>query len=214
MPALPQSLGFDIANDDLIKIGLAVLCGGLLGVERQYKNKTAGFRTIIVICLGATIFTMVAQRFNGIGSMNIVTGVGFIGAGVIFKDNIEVSGLTTAAVIWISAAIGMALGSGNYMMGMVSTLVTLIVLIMFSMLEKHIDKVHKDKLFLFEFTNADMENLDRLKRLIESHDLSYQTVQVAKKDGCLHTAIWITGHRDTIRLLDEELLKMPEVKSF
>jgi putative Mg2+ transporter-C (MgtC) family protein len=146
--------------------------------------------------------------------MNIVTGVGFIGAGVIFKDNIEVSGLTTAAVIWVSAAIGMALGSGNYMLGIVSTLLTLVVLVMFSLLEKHIDKVHKDKLFLFEFTNADMENLDRLKQLIELHHLTYQTVQVSKKDGCLHSAVWITGHRENITKLDEILLKMPEVKSF
>jgi putative Mg2+ transporter-C (MgtC) family protein len=211
---LQQSLGFDIATDDLIKVGLAVLCGGLLGVERQYKNKTAGFRTIIVICLGATIFTMVAQRYGGIGSMNIVTGVGFIGAGVIFKDDIGVTGLTTAAVIWVSAAIGMALGSGNYTLGLVSTIVTLVVLILFNMLEGYIDKVHKDKLFVFEFTNADLENLSRIKRVIESHRLSFQTVEVSKKDGCLQVAIWVTGHKDNIYILDEQLLNMPEVKSF
>src|SRR5882724_1943169 len=107
---------FHITDPDLIKIGVAVLCGGLLGLERQYKNKTAGFRTIILICLGSAIFTMVAQHAGQVANLNIVTGVGFIGAGVIFKDNISVSGLTTAAVIWISAAIGMADGSGNYMM--------------------------------------------------------------------------------------------------
>src|SRR5271166_1611856 len=103
-------------NPDLIKIGMAVLCGGLLGLERQYKNKTAGFRTIILICLGSTIFTMVAQHAGQVANLNIVTGVGFIGAGVIFKDNIEVTGLTTAAVIWVSAAIGMGIGSGNYLL--------------------------------------------------------------------------------------------------
>src|ERR1700736_2801153 len=103
-----------ITNPDLIKIAIAVLCGGLLGLERQYKNKTAGFRTIILICLGSALFTMVAQHGGQVANLNIVTGVGFIGAGVIFKDNITVSGLTTAAVIWISAAIGMAIGSGNY----------------------------------------------------------------------------------------------------
>src|SRR6185312_17483416 len=103
---------FTLPTDDLTKIALAVLCGGILGIERQYKNKTAGFRTIIVICLGSDIFTMVAQHAGQVANLNIVTGIGFIGAGVIFKDNIAVSGLTTAAVIWISAAIGMAVGSG------------------------------------------------------------------------------------------------------
>src|ERR1700761_3465234 len=97
-----SALEFGISNNDLIKIALAVLCGGMLGLERQYKNKTAGFRTIILICLGSTIYTMVAQRSGQVANINIVTGVGFIGAGVIFKDTIAVSGLTTAAVIWTS----------------------------------------------------------------------------------------------------------------
>jgi putative Mg2+ transporter-C (MgtC) family protein len=209
-----QSLQFAISNQDLIKIGLAVVCGGLLGVERQYKNKTAGFRTIIVICLGATIFTAIAQRFGGIGSMNIVTGVGFIGGGVIFKDNIAVSGLTTAAVIWVSAAIGMAVGSGNYTLGLVSTVLTLMVLMVFNVLERYIDKVHKDKLFLIEFANADYENLNHLRYIIAAHKLKSETVQITKKDGCLHTAIWVTGHRKNIVKLDEELLRMEEVRSF
>ncbi len=209
-----QSLGFDIAYQDLIKVGLAVLCGGLLGLERQYKNKTAGFRTIILICLGSTIFTMVAQRSGQVANINIVTGVGFIGAGVIFKDNIAVSGLTTAAVIWISAAIGMALGSGNYTLGLVSTIVTLTVLLLFNMLEKYIDKVHRDKLFVIDFADADYENIDLIKQIIASHHLTSEIVQVSKKDGCLHTAVWVTGHRKNILLLDEVLLKMPEIKSF
>src|ERR1700710_2826906 len=110
---------FDIAYNDLIKVGLAVVCGGLLGPERQYKNKTADFRTIILICLGSAIFTMVAQHAGQVANLNIVTGVGFIGAGVIFKDNVGVSGLTTAAVIWISAAIGMSVGSGNYLLSVI-----------------------------------------------------------------------------------------------
>ena len=209
-----HSLQFDISNQDLIKIGLAIVCGGILGVERQYKNKTAGFRTIIVICLGATIFTNIAQRFGGVGSMNIVTGVGFIGAGVIFKDNIAVSGLTTAAVIWVSAAIGMAVGSGNYTLGLITTGATLTVLIVFNVLERYIDKVHKDKLFLIEFTNADYENLEHLKQIIAAHELKADTVQITKKDGCLHAAVWVTGHRKKIVKLDELLLQMPEVRSF
>lgn len=209
-----QSLQFDIANQDLIKIGLAIVCGGILGVERQYKNKTAGFRTIIVICVGAAIFTNIAQRFGGVGSMNIVTGVGFIGAGVIFKDNIGVSGLTTAAVIWVSAAIGMAVGSGNYTLGLVTTGATLTVLIIFNVLERYIDKVHKDKLFLIEFTNADYENLEHLRNIIKAHELKADTVQISKKNGCLHAAVWVTGHRKKIVKLDELLLQMPEVKSF
>ncbi len=205
---------FDIDNPDLIKVGLAVVCGGLLGLERQYKNKTAGFRTIILICLGSAIFTMVAQHAGQVANINIVTGVGFIGAGVIFKDNIAVSGLTTAAVIWISAAIGMADGAGNYMLALVSTVVTLMVLLLFNLLERYIDKVHRDKLFVIVFTNSDYKHLDVIHQIIVQRQLKWRTVQITKKDGCLQTAILVTGHRQNISQLDQVLLQMPEVKSF
>jgi putative Mg2+ transporter-C (MgtC) family protein len=207
-------LEFDIANNDLIKIGLAVVLGGLLGLERQYKNKTAGFRTIILICLGSTIYTMVAQRAGAGVNINIVTGIGFIGAGVIFKDNIAVSGLTTAAVIWISAAIGMAVGSGNYMLSIISTALTLTVLLVFNLLERYIDKVHRDKLFVILFTNADFENVLLIERIIKQHNLKSRPVQITKKDGCLQAAILVTGHRESIYMIDETLLKMEQVKSF
>jgi putative Mg2+ transporter-C (MgtC) family protein len=140
--------------------------------------------------------------------------VGFIGAGVIFKDSISVSGLTTAAVIWISAAIGMAVGSGNYMLSIVSTLVTLMVLLIFNLLERYIDKVHRDKLFTILFANADYENMGAVDQIIKAHHLTSRIVQITKKDGCLEVAILVTGHRSEISLLDKKLLQMPEVKSF
>lgn len=207
-------MNFGITNPDLIKIALAVLCGGLLGLERQYKNKTAGFRTIILICLGSAIFTMVAVHTGQVANLNIVTGVGFIGAGVIFKDHISVSGLTTAAVIWISAAIGMAVGAGNFGMAMVSTVLTLMVLLAFNLLERYIDKVHRDKLFTIVFTNADYENMEDIEHAIKSFHLTYRSVRVAKEKGCLLAAVLVTGHRKNIFKLDEHLLRMPKVKSF
>ncbi len=205
---------FDIPYDDLIKVAIAVICGGILGIERQYKNKTAGFRTIILITLGSAIFTMVAQHAGQVANLNIVTGIGFIGAGVIFKDNISVTGLTTAAVIWISAAIGMADGSGNYLLALISTVTTLVVLLLFSMLENYIDKVHRDKLFVIVFVNSEFENIHIVKEMIREKDLEPRTVQITKKDGCLQAAILVTGHRKNLVELDRALLEMPEVKSF
>ena len=210
----PLSAIFAISETDLLKVGLAVVCGGILGFERQYKNKTAGFRTIILICLGSAIFTMVAQHAGQVANLNIVTGVGFIGAGVIFKDNIEVTGLTTAAVIWASAAIGMADGSGNYMLAFLSTVVILAVLLILSILEQYIAKVHHDKLFVIEFIDGDFKNLDRVRQLIISHHLKFNTVKVSKKDGCLQTAIWVTGHKLNLLRLDEVLMTIPEIRSF
>ena len=209
-----QSLEFGIANQDLIKIALAVLCGGLLGIERQYKNKTAGFRTIILICLGSAIFTMIAQRAGQVANFNLVTGVGFIGAGVIFKDDITVSGLTTAAVIWISAAIGMAVGSGNYTLSLVATFVTLTVLLLFNLLERYIDKIHHDKLFIIVFVDSDYGHMKPVEHTIKATELKSRVVRVNKTDGCLQVAILVTGHHKKIDKLNEKLLQMPQVKAF
>jgi putative Mg2+ transporter-C (MgtC) family protein len=195
-------------------VAVAVFCGSVMGLERQYKNKTAGFRTIILICLGSTIFTMVSQRAGQGVNINLVTGVGFIGAGVIFKDNISVNGLTTAAVIWVAAAVGMANGSGNYLLAIISTFVTLVVLIIFHFFEEYLDKLHHEKLLSLVFDNDDFENLQVVEDIIHKHKLKAEVRLVNKKDGCLQAAIFVTGHKKHIKKLDENLLTIKQLKSF
>lgn len=209
-----KNLEFDIATSDLIKIGVAIFCGAILGFERQYKNKTAGFRTIILICLGSTIFTMISQRAGQGVNINLVTGVGFIGAGVIFKDNISVNGLTTAAVIWVAAAIGMSVGSGNYMLAIVSTTLTIIVLVLFHLFENYLDKINHEKLLRVVFNSSNYDDLLSLEDIIRKHKLEFQRRLVDKKDGCLQAAIFVIGHKKQIAKLDEKLLSMPGIKSF
>jgi len=213
MPPI-SPLHFHIGNDDLVKLAVAIVCGGILGIERQYKNKTAGFRTIILICLGSALFTMVAQQ-AGLGvNINVITGVGFIGAGVIFKDNIAVSGLTTAAVIWVSAAIGMAAGAGDYLLAIITAVTTVTVLTLFHILENYLDKLHHDKLFSFVFADTDYQKLVSLEGIIKHHHLKAQVLRISMDNGCLEAAIMVTGHKKHLRKLDEELLLMPHIKSF
>src|SRR6188508_662010 len=126
-------MDFTIELQDIISMLMSVLCGGIIGFEREYKNKSTGFRTIVLITLGSTIFTIVSRHGAGADdriSANIITGIGFIGAGVIFKDQFSVRGLTTAAVIWTSAAIGMTTGIGYHSLAFVFTLITLTVLLL------------------------------------------------------------------------------------
>lgn len=90
---------------------VAILIGGLIGAEREFHEKAAGFRTITFICLGSTLFTMLSLELGGARdpvriAASIVTGIGFIGAGVILRDGGRIVGLTTASTIWISAALG------------------------------------------------------------------------------------------------------------
>jgi putative Mg2+ transporter-C (MgtC) family protein len=94
--------------------------GAILGLERELKDKAAGFKTITIICLGSALFAIISYKV-GIADHEttriasyVVSGIGFIGAGVIFKDKIEVSGLTTAGIIWLASAVGMAIGFGEF----------------------------------------------------------------------------------------------------
>jgi putative Mg2+ transporter-C (MgtC) family protein len=113
---------------------LAVVCGGAVGLEREMRGKAAGLRTNILICVGATLFTQLSIEIPTAGgdpgriAAQIVTGVGFIGAGAILHSRGAVTGLTSAATIWVVAAIGVALGSGAVLEGVGVTLLLLFVL--------------------------------------------------------------------------------------
>src|ERR1051325_7200827 len=98
-----------------LKLLLAALLGGIIGLERQIRDKPAGLRTNILICVGSTLFMSISTSFGDtrIGAQ-IITGIGFLGAGSVLHSHGFVLGLTTAATIWVVAGVGMALGSGMY----------------------------------------------------------------------------------------------------
>lgn len=133
-----------ITQGEINKFLLATLLCGLIGVEREFRNKQAGLKTMIMIGLGATLFTILSVRI-GLSSQdriasNIVTGIGFLGAGVIFKEDNQVKGLTTACVIWIVAAIGMAIGGGYYEQAVGVTAVVLLALLIFPFVENFVER--------------------------------------------------------------------------
>lgn len=103
---------------DIYKAFISVIAGLILGFEREMKDKSAGLKTITVICLGSTLFAILSYKVSGNGDPTriasyIVSGIGFLGAGVIYKEGFSVYGLTTAGIIWIAAAVGMAIGFGE-----------------------------------------------------------------------------------------------------
>lgn len=129
-----------LTQTEVNKFLLATLLCGLIGAEREYRSKSAGLKTMIMIGLGSTLFTILSIKI-GLTShdriaSNIVTGIGFLGAGVIFKEENRVKGLTTACVIWIVAAIGMAVGSGFYEQAIGVTGVVLLALFTFPFIEE------------------------------------------------------------------------------
>lgn len=117
-----------------VRLLLAALLGAGVGYEREHADKPAGLRTHTLVSLGAALFTVVSlYGFDGVGdparvAAQIVTGIGFLGAGAILRNEATVKGLTTAASIWTTAAIGMAVGVGMYPMSVVTTLIVLAIL--------------------------------------------------------------------------------------
>src|SRR5688572_10221007 len=105
-------------SETALQLLFSFIIGTVIGIEREYRSKAAGLRTMIVICLGSTIFTEISLNMGPDSpdriAANIITGIGFLGAGVIFKDGLTVSGITTATTIWIVSALGMAVGAGEY----------------------------------------------------------------------------------------------------
>ncbi len=134
-------------RDDLLSIALAVIFGAAIGLEREISGKPAGLRTNVLICLGAAIFTIISKRMGASTASSpsriaaqVVTGVGFLGAGAIIQDRGGILGLTTAATIWLVASIGMACGAGFHTVAVVSTFVAIVILLGFGQLEKPLQR--------------------------------------------------------------------------
>lgn len=129
-----DNFGGPLRLDLLLALGLAVVLGGVVGLERELKGKPAGLRTNILICVGATLFTDLSRHLAGANgdpariAAQILPGVGFIGAGTILHTRGSVTGLTSAATIWVVAAVGMALGSRAYVEAVGTTVLIMVVL--------------------------------------------------------------------------------------
>ena len=210
-------MDFVIEKADLISMLMAILCGGIIGFEREYKNKSAGFRTIILITLGSTIFTIVSRHGADTDdriSANIITGIGFIGAGVIFKDQFSVFGLTTAAVIWTSAAIGMTTGIGYHALAFVFTVITLAVLLMVSRIEKLIGKLQKEIIVSVTFRHDNLNQIEALEKQLSSDELKIDRLQLSKDNDQLVVVWQVSGKKKFLIHLNETLATIPEITSF
>lgn len=210
-------MDFSIGTEDMVSMLMSILCGGIIGFEREYKSKSAGFRTIILISLGSTIFTIVSGHGAGSDdriSANIITGIGFIGAGVIFKDQISIRGLTTAAVIWTSAAIGMTTGIGYHALAFVFTIMTLIILLMVGKIEKIVAQLQKQKTVSVTFRNPDFDQIVSLEKQLSSDDLLIERLEVSKENDTI-TVVWlVSGQKKFLIELDSTLANIPAIISF
>ncbi len=160
----------------VLRMVLAVICGGLIGVERESKRRPAGFRTHTLVCLGAAMTTLTSQYLLTAGwttdparlGAQVVAGIGFIGAGtIIVTRRRQVKGLTTAAGLWVSAIIGLAIGTGFYEGAIIAMVFVLIAEILLSKIEWYISSKAKSVNIYVEYTETESiaEIAEEIKKL-------------------------------------------------
>lgn len=172
----------------LIRMVLAVICGGAIGIEREHKRRPAGFRTHILICLGAAMTTMTSQflylhlgLYTDIGRLGaqVIAGIGFIGAGtIIVTKRRQVKGLTTAAGLWTCAIIGLAIGAGYFEAGVLATFLILFAEVFFSRFEYWVIVNSRNLNIYVEYENND--SLDNVIRYLKQNRVILLDLEITR----------------------------------
>jgi len=207
-----------VTADDLVKLLLALVLGGLIGWERELYDKPAGFRTNTLICVGSTLFTIFSLKIGIIPGTDsariaaqIVSGIGFLGAGAIIRRGEAVLGLTTAATIWFVASIGMGIGAGYYVISSVGTALALAILFVFRKFENLVDRIHTTRTYHVTVLAED-DAVRELSLVLDSCGLRVLGNKQVKSDNRYFYEITLSGKRAEHTPLLEKLLKSPTVK--
>ena len=205
------------SEDIILRLILSAIAGGIIGAEREYRNKSAGFRTLILISMGSCLFTiasmLIEENSKDRIASNIVTGIGFVGAGVIFKSETGVKGLTTAASVWITAAIGMAIAGGFYLAAGVTAFLVLVVLYGLSFIGKKLERSNVQYIYKVTFAKDfafDVEYEDFMRK----NDLSFARPVISKTGEDLLFRYHIKGSEDKHDELLRKLIKDERIKQF
>lgn len=209
-------MGFE---ETLTKLIISIVIGLIIGGEREYRNKSAGLRTIILICLGSTIFTMLSDHLGDATgasriAANVVTGIGFLGAGAIMRDGFTISGLTTASTIWVAAALGIAVGAGEYLLAFSAVALVFLVLTLFVYLQRVFFQALSKTIELRVVFDSANNKVD----LIEAQMKLFHLRFIKKKEYRIQTdSIYyfdVIGKEDTLARLATFLNENGYVKSF
>jgi putative Mg2+ transporter-C (MgtC) family protein len=206
-----------IVQEDILKLVIAVLLGSIIGAEREYRTKSAGFRTLILVCVGSALFTIFSRHIGGVENAdriaaNIITGIGFMGAGAIFSTQNRISGITTATTIWMSAAIGMGVGSGEYLLCTIATLMVVLVLLAFPLFDSVIDRSHQSRSYkiVCPFEKKDLYDYEKL---FKQYGLSSRRGKQSREADLMIGSWEVRGSKKNHELLTRKLLTDNNIKS-
>jgi putative Mg2+ transporter-C (MgtC) family protein len=208
----------NLPHDIILKLLLSIVIGGVIGAEREYRSKSAGFRTLTLICLGSSLFTIFSELI-GAGSnpdriaSNIATGIGFVGAGVIFKGEIGVNGITTAAMIWVTAALGMGIGAGYEWVSVIACVMILIMLFIFGLAENWIDHINQTRNYKIQ-TEFKEETMGKFEKCFQVHHLKYKRAREIKDGDTISGEWFVRGSKQNHLDFISEILHDPEIRRF
>lgn len=184
----------------LLRLLLAAALGGLIGLEREHSGKPAGFRTNMLICLGAALVTEVsfsvaltASGDPGRIAAQIVSGIGFLGAGTILHSRGSVYGLTTAATLWVVAAIGMAVGARAYLAGVAATGLVMLALMLLGRVEDHLIPRKPADRNIDVVTRPDSSIISAIEDILTNRGFSLDTIRIEKNTDTFHASIHAHG---------------------
>ncbi len=198
----------------ILKILLAAMLGGIIGLERELAHKEAGLRTNILIAIGSALITVLSFRIAAMTpgadparlTAQIVSGIGFLGAGAIIQARFAVHGLTTAATIWTVAAIGIAVGSGFYLLAFIVTVFVVIVLTVFKLLLDYIEKQKRNYVYLIT-TEEKASLLVDLRHVLTELNIQYSSARLNRRDGSYEfEVIFSTSENKNRDFLDKVML--------
>lgn len=219
--ALPHLNMEDVLSKTMVRLALAALLGAIIGLERELKRKPAGLRTNIFICFGSAMFTILSAELAkdfGIGdrtriAAQIIPGIGFIGAGSILHDKGGVSGLTTAATIFVVASIGMAAGGGLYVMAIFATMLIYLALHLLGILERRLNL----KPLTMNYTVISVKTADDLvaqvNSILEDQGKEMQAMHLSRLGDKEKLVFRVDGTRHEHMLLMNQLRQSSEISN-
>ncbi|MBE0665606.1 MAG: MgtC/SapB family protein [Candidatus Aminicenantes bacterium] len=205
--------------DFILKILLAAMLGGIIGLERELSHKEAGLRTNILIAIGSTLITILSFKIAALSktadparlTAQIVSGIGFLGAGAIIQARFAVHGLTTAATIWTVAAIGIAVGSGYYLVAFLVTIFVVLVLTVFKFLLAYMEKQKQNYIYLIS-TEEKASLLVDVRQVLTELNIRYSSARLNRKEGGYEFEIILSTSENKNRDFIEKIMLIKGVK--
>ncbi|MBZ5531836.1 MAG: MgtC/SapB family protein [Acidobacteriia bacterium] len=217
--AIPHIPFETLVSKHLVALALAAVLGGIIGIEREIKRRPAGLRTNMFICFGSALFTILSAELGGGGdwtriASQIIPGIGFIGAGSILRSKGGVSGLTTAATIFVVAAVGMACGGGLYLLAGFSTVLIVLALIVLGQMETRFNLKPLRMSYSVVTGKSVDEIVDEINSTLKESGRELHNMRLSRTNGQRRVDFSVDATRSEHKALADRMRLSPDLRDY